>query len=95
MTILASGGGMMVSPGGITGEITSQLGQLELPVSVVFQLSSNTFVNAQIDYAGPVPTLVSGMLQINFTVPVGAEIGPGFVLKIGDSASVPTFISVR
>lgn len=95
VTILASGGGMMVSPGGITGEITSELSQLELPVSVVFQLTSNTYVNAQIDYAGPVPTLVSGMLQINFTVPAGVETGPGFVLKIGDSASVPAFISVR
>jgi uncharacterized protein (TIGR03437 family) len=90
VTILATGAGILVNPEGVTGQITTALSQTELPVSIVFPIPDSP-VYAQVTYAGPVPTVVSGMIQVNFVVPRGGS----FYLKVGDAISQLGFIAVR
>lgn len=65
MLFLTSGGEQ-----GVDGELAQTTGSLPFPVTV--RVGG---VDAQVLYAGPAPTLIYGMLQINFIVP--ASVTPG------------------
>jgi len=95
VTIFASGAGMMVNPEGVTGQIVTELNQPELPVTVLYQPIGLPTENPVITYAGAAPTLVSGMLQVNFVLPLNARTGDQFVLQVGNAVSEPVTLFVH
>lgn len=95
VTVFASGAGMMVNPEGITGQIVRELNQPELPVSVLYQPTGLPTENPIIVYAGAAPTLVSGMLQVNFVLPLDARTGDQFALQVGEVLSEPVTLFVH
>jgi len=87
VAIFGTGGGA-TNPASVTGAFAplAPLAFLTLPVSVKVGLS-----NAEVVFQGAAPTLVSGIMQINFRIPDVAATGPAqsVSVKIGDAASDP------
>jgi uncharacterized protein (TIGR03437 family) len=84
--IFGTGAGQM-NPPSITGQLAGFTPAQPLqPVSVTIG-----GVPAQIMYAGPAPTLVSGVVQVNAMVPNTAPAGPAIpiVLTVGNASSQP------
>jgi uncharacterized protein (TIGR03437 family) len=83
-------GGGVTNPGSVTGGFTplAPLAFLTLPVSVTIGIANS---NAEVVYKGAAPTLVSGIMQINFRIPDFISPGPAqsVSVKIGDTASNP------
>jgi uncharacterized protein (TIGR03437 family) len=86
VSLFGTGGGP-TSPGGITGGIAplSPPGSLMLPVAVQFGQFA-----AEVTYAGPAPTLISGVFQLNVRVPQTVTPGVVVVNIGGKGASYPT-----
>jgi uncharacterized protein (TIGR03437 family) len=89
-TLYATGAGQ-TDPAGTDGQVaTTVLPTPLLPVSV--RVGG---VNADILYAGAAPTLIAGLLQVDFRIPVTASSGGSvpLVLTVG-SASSPTGVTL-
>ena len=88
--IFATGAGVTM-PAGITGGITST--DTEKPAQPVSVTIGG--VNAQIVYAAAAPDAVSGLFQVNATVPQGIAPGPAvpLVLTVG-TASSPAGVTI-
>lgn len=86
VSIYGTGGGA-TSPPGVTGGVAplSPLGHLIPPVSVQIDGS----LNAEVSYAGSAPTLISGVVQINFKIPENTPPSAThtLVVKIGDAST--------
>jgi uncharacterized protein (TIGR03437 family) len=86
VAIFGTGGGV-TNPASVTGGFTplAPLVFLALPVSVTVGISK-----AEVVFQGAAPTIMSGMMQINFRVPEFITSGPQSVgVKVGDVASDP------
>jgi uncharacterized protein (TIGR03437 family) len=87
VAIFGTGGGV-TDPSSVTGGFTplAPLAFLTLPVSVTVGISK-----AEVVFKGAAPTLVSGVMQINFRIPDFASPGAAqsVSVKIGDTASDP------
>jgi uncharacterized protein (TIGR03437 family) len=79
VTLYASGAGLLV-PAAQDGVVTTELASATLPVAVLVDGQ-----NTDITYAGAAPGLVSGVLQVNFRLPLQATTGKavGVLLKVG------------
>ncbi len=79
VTLYASGAGLLM-PAGQDGAVTSALGGIVQPVSVLVDGQAT-----EITYAGPAPGLVSGAIQVNFRLPQPITEGKavGLLLKTG------------
>ncbi len=82
------------SPAGVTGKVTcsncaiSQLPVPLLPVTVTFIDSNNVRYPANFSYAGEAPGFVSGLMQINATVPSNVPSGTlQVVVSVGSNSS--------
>jgi uncharacterized protein (TIGR03437 family) len=76
--IYANGGGQL-NPPAVTGQITSNTpGLLSVPASVSF---GGDVADTPL-YAGAAPGLVSGVIQVNVTVPMDAPTGPAVPLTM-------------
>jgi uncharacterized protein (TIGR03437 family) len=87
IAVLYGTGAGQLDPPGIDGEVVGEpLPKPVLPVSVWVG-----GLEAEIQYAGAAPGLISGVLQVNFRVPVGAPAGPAVPvsLTVGAAASPP------
>jgi uncharacterized protein (TIGR03437 family) len=92
VAIFGTGGGV-TNPASVTGGFTplAPLTFLTLPVTVTVGIG-NSLVSAKADvvFQGAAPTLLSGIMQINFRIPEFASLGSQNVsVKIGDTVSDP------
>ena len=84
VTLYATGAGQLTPPG-VDGEVLSGSGAIPTqPVGILVDGSSMS-----IEYQGNAPGLISGILQVNFRIPLNASIGPAvpLVLTVGEGRS--------
>ena len=84
VTLYATGAGQL-TPQGVDGEVLSGSGAIPTqPVGVLVDGSPMS-----IEYHGNAPGLISGILQVNFRIPLNASIGPAvpLVLTVGEGRS--------
>jgi endo-1,4-beta-xylanase len=80
--LLATGGGTVLG-GAVDGAVAAAAGQQSLNVKATLG-----GLPAAVLYAGPAPSLVNGVLQVNLTVPAGLTAGPQpVVITVGGVAS--------
>lgn len=91
VAIYATGGGQTQPQGDDGAIVEGTLPSLTLPVTL--QIADRT---AEILYAGPAPSAVSGLIQVNFRIPTGIAAGRvGIKLVIdGESSQSETYIYV-
>ena len=77
ISLYATGGGQ-TSPAGVDGQLsTSPLATQSLPVQAYIGLHLST---AQLQYAGPAPGEIAGLMQINVPLPIG--LNPGSAVPV-------------
>jgi len=85
------------SPGGVDGEVIGT--NLKRPVGAVrVRVGGIEVPAASIFYAGSAPSLVSGLMQLNFLLPMNTPTGVGTSLEVfvGSGQSQPgVVLSVR
>jgi uncharacterized protein (TIGR03437 family) len=81
VAVLATGGGT-ITGGSTDGSIAPGVGTQTLPV-----LATIGGVTATVGYAGPAPGEVSGVMQVNLTVPTGMTGAQPLVITVGGVAS--------
>jgi uncharacterized protein (TIGR03437 family) len=87
IAVLYATGAGEVDPPGVDGAVVgTPLPEPVLPVSVWVG-----GLEAEVEYAGGAPQLISGVLQVNFRVPAGAPVGPAVPvsLTVGAVTSPP------
>jgi uncharacterized protein (TIGR03437 family) len=84
VSLFGTGGGG-TSPGGVTGGFAPLSPPIFLTLGVAVQINQ---YQAQVEYAGVAPTLISGVFQVNVRVPEGVAPGmAGVYLQIGGVGS--------
>lgn len=83
-------GGGQTSPPSRDGQIWETLGVLQAPVSALLQGVGENFVNtpATVLYAGPAPTEVSGVQQLNFLIPPVQDASGMWFLQVNVGAQI-------
>ena len=83
ISLYATGGGQ-TSPAGVDGQVsTLPLARQSLPVQVFI---GQQMVTTQLQYAGPAPGEIAGLMQINVPLPLG--------LKTGSAVPVAIFVGI-
>jgi uncharacterized protein (TIGR03437 family) len=87
--ILFGTGAGQTTPGGRDGAVAGvggALGTFKLPIKVFFDGIQAT----DVAYAGPAPSEIEGVFQINVRIPAGAQHGKSQVIvQVGDKLSQP------
>ena len=79
ISLYATGGGQ-ISPAGVDGQVsTLPLARQSLPVLVSI---GQQIVMTQLQYAGPAPGVIAGLMQINVPLPIGLETGSAVPVAI-------------
>jgi uncharacterized protein (TIGR03437 family) len=99
ISLYATGGGQTL-PAGVDGQVsTSELATQSLPVRAYIGLQP-VLSTAQLQYAGPAPGEIAGVMQINVPLPLGLQPGSAvpvaiFVGTVGSSSQSNVTIAVR
>jgi uncharacterized protein (TIGR03437 family) len=99
ISLYATGGGQ-TSPAGLDGQLsTSPLATQSLPVQAYIGLQP-VLATAQLQYAGPAPGEIAGLMQINVPLPLGLKPGSAvpvviFVGTVNSSSQSNVTIAVR
>jgi uncharacterized protein (TIGR03437 family) len=89
ISIYGTGAGQ-TSPGGVDGQLAaSPLPALVLPVTV--QIGG---VAAEVQYAGPAPALINGVVQVNARIPMGVRGNAPVIVTIGGVSSPAVTVAV-
>jgi len=91
--VLFGTGGGLTDPPSIDGALNpiSSTGKLVLPVTVTIGGQP-----AEVQYYGPAPDLISGVIQINAVIPAGTPSGPApVIVTVGTATSPPVDVTVK
>lgn len=78
VAVFMTGGGQ-TNPSSVTGTVTPNLGTLyKIPGTVTATING---VNAPVQFAGAAPALITGVIQVNITIPAGVT-GSGLPLAV-------------
>lgn len=92
LVYIYGGGGGQTTPPGRTGGVTGSgapVAAFTLPVTVF--IDGVQIPASDVTYAGPAPSLIEGVFQVNARIPANARRGTGLpvVIQIGDKVSQP------
>jgi uncharacterized protein (TIGR03437 family) len=80
ISLYATGGGQ-ISPAGVDGQVsTAPLATQSLPVQAY--IGNQVLSTAQLQYAGPAPGEIAGLMQINVRLPLGLQTGSAVPVEI-------------
>ena len=88
ISIYGTGGGQ-TNPPGADGQLAPGTGELVQPVTV--QMGG---IAAEVQYAGPAPGLIQGVMQVNARIPPGVSGETTVVVAVGDAAGPPVTAAV-